>query len=79
LSLMIHAWGGAAQEDWEPSRVESPAPPPTWAWVLVILIIAWALYYGVMYCSPFGAYADSPTYAPAEKAATSTTEPGERP
>ena len=62
LTMMVHAWGGADEEDWEPSRAESPAPPPTWAWVLVIVVVAWALYYGVMYWSPTEEFVDTPTY-----------------
>lgn len=64
VSLMVHAWGGAADEDWEATRAESPAPAPTWAWVLLIVIFAWALYYAVAFWSPPAEYADSPTYSP---------------
>lgn len=67
LSVMVHAWGGASSEDWEPSRSESPAPAPTWAWVLLMAIVAWAMYYGVRYWQPTGDYADSPTYPAAEE------------
>ena len=62
ISLMVHAWGGASAEDWEPSRSESPAPAPTWAWVLLIAILAWALYYGVQHWEPSAEFLDSPTY-----------------
>lgn len=64
VSLMVHAWGGAGEEDWEASRAESPAPAPTWAWVLLIAVIAWAMYYAVSFWFPTGEYADSPTYSP---------------
>lgn len=64
VSLMVHAWGGSEEADWEPSRAESPAPAPTWAWVLLIAIISWAMYYAVSFWYPTGDYADSPTYSP---------------
>lgn len=72
VTVMVHAWGGAGEEDWEASRAESPAPAPTWAWVLLIVVFAWALYYAVAYWNPTPEYADSPTYAPA---ATETSDP----
>ena len=62
ISVMVHAWGGASAEDWEPSRSESPAPAPTWAWVLLIAILAWALYYGVQHWTPPAQFLDTPTY-----------------
>ena len=62
LDVVVHAWGGASQGDWEPERVESPAPIPTWAWVLLISIIAWALYYGTLYWQPGESFQKTPTY-----------------
>lgn len=64
VSLVVHAWGGASEEDWEPKRAESPAPIPTWAWVLLIGIFAWAVYYAVLYWQPHEPYEQSPTYQP---------------
>ncbi len=49
LDLLVHAWGGADAGDWEPERAESPAPIPTWAWVMLIGIIAWDLSYTILY------------------------------
>lgn len=42
-------------------------PAPTWTWVLLISIMAWALYYGVRYWQPTDAYVDTPTYPAAEE------------
>ena len=62
LGMVVHAWGGAGRGDWEPKRAESPAPIPTWAWVLLIGITAWAIFYSVSYWQPPEPYRDSPTY-----------------
>lgn len=47
LSLTVHAFGGGDEENWEPAQAEIPAPVPTWAWVIVIGVVAWAMYYVV--------------------------------
>ena len=62
----ISAYGGGGEENWEPSQAETPAPVPTWAWVLLIFIITWAMYYAVMYWKPEKSVADSPTYQMSE-------------
>jgi hypothetical protein len=52
LGLMVHAFAGASEENWEPSQAETPAPVPTWAWVLLIGVVAWAMYYLVSFWNP---------------------------
>lgn len=47
LSLLVNAYGGAYEEQWEPTRAETPAPIPTWVWVLLLLIAAWGIFYTV--------------------------------
>lgn len=47
VPVLVNAYGGASDQHWEPSRAETPAGIPTWAWVLVIVIAAFALFYGV--------------------------------
>ncbi|MCA9531617.1 MAG: hypothetical protein KC543_15915 [Myxococcales bacterium] len=66
IALTISAYGGGGEENWEPSQAETPAPVPTWAWVLLIFIITWAMYYAVMYWKPEKSVADSPTYQMSE-------------
>lgn len=73
LALVVSAYGGSGEENWEPAQAETPAPVPTWAWVLVICIVTWAMYYTVSYWHPEGRVRDSPTYqmshaAPADHA-----------
>jgi len=52
LSLLVNAYGGAYEEHWEPTRAETPRPIPTWVWVLLLLIIAWGIFYTVRQWSP---------------------------
>jgi len=63
LSLLVNAYGGAYEENWEPARAETPAPVPTWAWVLFLGVVAWAMFYAAETWSPRGPMASSPTYA----------------
>ena len=58
----VNAYGGTSAVDWEPSQAETPAPPPTWAWVLLILAVAFGVFYGVQQWSPTGDFARTPTY-----------------
>ncbi len=62
LNILVNAYGGAYEDKWEPSRAETPLPIPTWAWVVGILIGAWALYYAVAQWRPTPQYANTPTY-----------------
>ena len=62
VELVVHAFGGGGEENWEPAQAETPAPVPTWAWVVLICIVAWAMYYVVAFWHPEKSVADSPTY-----------------
>ena len=62
LNILVNAYGGAYEDKWEPSRAETPSPVPTWAWIVVILIGAWSLYYAVAQWRPTPKYANTPTY-----------------
>ncbi len=63
LSLLVNAYGAAYEERWEPARAETPAPIPTWAWVLFIGVVAWAMFYAARQWNPPPELARSPTYA----------------
>lgn len=63
VSLLVNAYGGAYEENWEPSRAETPAPIPTWGWVLFLAVVAWAMFYAAQTWSPSGDMAASPTFA----------------
>lgn len=63
ISLLINAYGGSYEEKWEPERAETPAPIPTWIWVLFILVVAWSIFYVAREWQPTAKFADTPTYA----------------
>ncbi len=63
IPILVNAYGGRDEAYWEPSRAETPAPIPTWVWVLFIVIVAFAAFYGVSHWTPPPAMADSPTYS----------------
>ncbi len=65
LTMLVHAYGGASEENWEPYQAETPAPIPTWAWVLVIIVTAWALFYVIANLFPSAQFLNTPTYSPA--------------
>lgn len=76
IPVIVNAYGRTSAVHWEPSQAETPAPPPTWAWVLLILMVAFGIFYGVQQWSPTGYFARTPTYgtfdgsrSPAEAAA----------
>ena len=45
VSLLVNAYASRVGDEFEPRRAESPAPVPTWAWVLSLAVATWALYY----------------------------------
>lgn len=64
IPILINSYGGAGETHWEPSRAETPAPIPTWAWVLFIVIAAFGVFYGVRLWNPPPDFAATPTYGP---------------
>jgi mono/diheme cytochrome c family protein len=67
ISVLVNAYGGASEKDWEPTRAETPAPIPTWAWVLFLGIVCWAMWYGASEWTPTKEFLATPTFSsPAE-------------
>ena len=62
IPVIVNAYGGTSVVDWEPSQAETPAPSPTWAWVLLLLSVAFGVFYGVQQWSPTHDFARTPTY-----------------
>jgi mono/diheme cytochrome c family protein len=62
ITVLVNAYSGAYNEKWEPSSAETPAPIPTWAWVALIMVVAWAMYYGARQWEPGQEFANTPTY-----------------
>ena len=65
IPVIINAYGGTSAVHWEPAQAETPAPPPTWAWVLLILVTAFGVFYGIQQWSPTSDFARTPTYGTA--------------
>ncbi len=47
VPLLVNAYASRAGDTFEPSRAETPAPVPTWTWVLCLLVAAWAMFYAI--------------------------------
>ncbi len=45
LSVLANAYSSSIGDEFEPHRIETPAPIPTWAWVLFLIIISWGAGY----------------------------------
>ncbi len=45
ISILANAYSANIGDEFEPIRMETPAPVPTWAWVLFLSIIAWGAGY----------------------------------
>ncbi len=63
VPVLVNAYGGAGEQYWEPSRVETPAPIPTWMWVLVIFFVAYGVFYAVRHWNPSSDFATTPTFS----------------
>ena len=62
IPILVNSYGGAVEQHWEPSRAETPAPVPTWAWVMLIVFVAFSGFYGVRQLRPPTSFASTPTY-----------------
>jgi len=63
VPILLNAYGGAKEPFWEPSRAETPAPVPTWAWVLLLVVVAWSTFYIAQQWNAPDEFANSPTYS----------------
>ena len=45
IPLLVNAFASRPGEAFEPERAETPAPIPTWAWVLFLVVVAWGMWY----------------------------------
>jgi mono/diheme cytochrome c family protein len=45
LPLLVNAFASRPGDTFEPARAETPAPIPTWAWVLFLVVVAWGMWY----------------------------------
>jgi mono/diheme cytochrome c family protein len=45
IPLLVNAFASRPGDTFEPVRAETPAPIPTWAWVLFLLVAAWGMWF----------------------------------
>ena len=45
VSVLANAYSSRIGDEFEPLRIETPTPIPTWAWVLCLVIFSWAVGY----------------------------------
>src|SRR5439155_22938457 len=45
IPLLVNAFASRPGDAFEPERAETPAPIPTWAWVLFLVVVAWGMWY----------------------------------
>ena len=48
VPILVNAFSSRLGDAFEPVRAETPAPIPTWAWVLALVVVAWAMWYSAM-------------------------------
>ena len=48
VPIVLNAFSSRPGDAFEPARAETPAPIPTWAWVLSLVVVAWAMWYSAM-------------------------------
>jgi mono/diheme cytochrome c family protein len=82
-SIVVNAYAAGRVEAWEPTRAETPAPIPSWAWVLCLVVAAAGMFYVAREWRPTARFASSPTFAgwagaaaPASRPQTAATNRG---
>jgi mono/diheme cytochrome c family protein len=45
IDVLVNAYGSHIGDEFEPGQIETPAPVPTWAWVLALVVIGWGAGY----------------------------------
>ncbi|HNP37630.1 MAG TPA: cytochrome c [Woeseiaceae bacterium] len=45
VSILANAYSSKIGDIFEPMRIETPNPIPTWAWVLVLVVFSWSMWY----------------------------------
>ena len=79
VPLLVNAFASHPGDVFEPMRAETPAPIPTWAWVLFLAVVAWGMWFVASELSAYQASkvasvtATSP--APAAPSAPGTAHP----
>ena len=45
VPILVNAFASRLGDEFEPGRAETPAPVPTWAWVLSLVVAVWAIFF----------------------------------
>lgn len=45
ISVLANAYSNTTGDTFEPMRIETPAPIPTWAWLIFLAVFAWGMWY----------------------------------
>lgn len=61
IELGVNAF--SADEPFEPERAETHSSIPVWVWVMTLIIVAWAAWYGARMWDVPQQFAKTPTYA----------------
>jgi mono/diheme cytochrome c family protein len=72
VPLLVNAFASRPGDAFEPARAETPAPIPTWAWVLFLVVVAWGMWY---VATEFRAYRESQA-ATARASSRASSAPG---
>jgi len=80
IPLLVNAFASRPGDAFEPTRAETPAPIPTWAWVLFLIVAAWGMWF---VATDYRAYRESTVAAarastqapPASSAASIVSQP----
>lgn len=56
----------SSDDPFDPRRAEARASIPVWVWVMSLFIVAWAVWYAARMWDVPAAYAQTPTYGPAQ-------------
>ena len=50
IDVLANAYSSRVGDVFEPMRIETPAPIPTWAWLIFLVVLAWGMWYlGIEY------------------------------
>jgi mono/diheme cytochrome c family protein len=86
VPILVNAYESRPGDVFEPGRVETPAPIPTWTWVLALVVLTWAMWYmaseyrsqaDVLAAAAPGAAASAVAPAPPPSMATASTPAAE--
>ncbi len=45
ISVLANAYSSKVGDIFEPMRIETPVPIPTWAWLIFLVVFAWGMWY----------------------------------